>query len=170
MPRSQSMTCGLPPSRIYSAASSSSSIVALGPRFKQDRPIDLADRFEQPIVLHIAGADLQHVGILGDQFAHPRWPRLRSRRPGRFPRGPWRAFAGLHFQSLKAVRAGPRFEGPAAQRRRPGRLHRLGRGDDLLFAFDRTGPAITPMCCRPTVKLPARTMVGSGLTSRLATL
>ena len=67
MPRSQSITLGLPSLRMYSAASSSSSIVALGPRLSSTGFVDLADRFQQAVVLHVAGADLQHVGVFGDQ-------------------------------------------------------------------------------------------------------
>ena len=74
MPRSQSMTFGLPASRMYSAARSSSSIVALGPRFKQHRLVALADRFQQPVVLHVAGADLQARRHSGPRAPRPRWP------------------------------------------------------------------------------------------------
>ena len=52
---------------MYSAASSSSSIVALGPRLSSTGRVRFADGFEQPVVLHVAGADLQHVGVFGDE-------------------------------------------------------------------------------------------------------
>ena len=52
---------------MYSAASRNSSIVALGPRLSSTGAVRFADRFEQAVVLHVAGADLQHVGIFGDE-------------------------------------------------------------------------------------------------------
>ncbi len=70
MPRSQSATRRLPCDRMYSAAMSSSSMVALRPALQQHRVLALAGRVEQRVVLHVARADLQHVGVAADKRHH----------------------------------------------------------------------------------------------------
>ena len=51
---------------MYSAANRNSLIVAERPRLSRTG-LPLADRLEQDVVLHVARADLQDVGVAGDQ-------------------------------------------------------------------------------------------------------
>ena len=64
MPRSHRTTLGLPAARMYSAAISHSSIVADRPRLSSTGCRLLADRLEQHEVLHVPGADLEHVDVV----------------------------------------------------------------------------------------------------------
>ena len=68
MPRSHIMTSRLPPLSTYSAAESVSSIVAESPRLSSTGLPHLAELLEHHEVLHVARADLQHVGPLGDRL------------------------------------------------------------------------------------------------------
>ena len=68
MPRSHSTTSWLPATTMYSAAISHSSIVADSPRLSSTGMRVLADRAQQCEVLHVARADLQHVGIARDEL------------------------------------------------------------------------------------------------------
>ena len=77
MPRSQSTTSRLPRWAMYSAAISHSSMVAVIPRLSSTGLPALADGLQQPEVRHVAGADLEHVGVLRDDR------RRRGRRPPR---------------------------------------------------------------------------------------
>ena len=51
---------------MYSADISHSSMVALRPRLSITGRPDTPDRGQQREVLHVAGADLEDVGVLGD--------------------------------------------------------------------------------------------------------
>ena len=77
---------------------------------QQRRAMRFAHRLEQPIVLHIAGTDLQHIAVLAHQidifrrndFGHDRQPRLL-------------ASLGEHFEAnfletLETVGTGPWLE------------------------------------------------------------
>ena len=68
MPRSHSITFGLPWATMYSADISSSLMVELRPRFSRTGRPHLPSVFQQREVLHVARADLQDVGVLGDQI------------------------------------------------------------------------------------------------------
>ena len=68
MPRSQRITCRLPSERTYSADISRSLTVALMPALEQDRHPGPAALLEQVEVLHVAGADLEDVGVALDQL------------------------------------------------------------------------------------------------------
>ena len=106
---------------MYSAAISHSSIVAFMPTLEHHRHAGAAGGLQQREVLHVAGADLQHVGVLADQadvlgLDHLRDDRqagLGSRlgedlRP-RFPR-PWKAYG-----EVRGLNAPPRSnDAPAA--------------------------------------------------------
>ena len=87
-----------------------------------------------------------------------------------FVAGRGQQFEAFFFQALEAVGAGARLERAAAEGRRAGLLDRAGRGDDLLFAFDGAGAGDDAEVPPPTVRLPARTTVGSDFVSRLASL
>ena len=117
MPRSQSITFGLPSFRMYSAASSSSSIVALGPRLSSTGSISVADRFQQAIVLHVARADLQHVGISAtSSTSSVATTSVTTARPVS-SRAVASIFSPSSFSPWKAIGAGARLEGSAAEGR-----------------------------------------------------
>ncbi len=71
IPRSQRITCMFPFDRTYSADISRSSTVALIPALEQHGALRLADFRQQVEVLHVPGADLEHVGVLVDQIDLP---------------------------------------------------------------------------------------------------
>ena len=66
MPRSHRITCSLPAASRYSAASSRSSTLAARPRFSSTGLPALPTALQQREILHVAGADLKHVGMFGD--------------------------------------------------------------------------------------------------------
>ena len=145
MPRSHSITCVLPVLRMYSAASRNSSIVADGPRLSSTGMPDLADRFQQRIVLHVAGADLQHVGIVGHQRDVLRGHHLGDDGQAGLLAGLGQQLQPLFLQPLEAVGAGARLERAAAQAGRAGFLDDVGDFEDLLRLSTEQGPAMTPM-------------------------
>ena len=111
----------------------------------------VAHGLQELVVLHVAGADLEHVGILGDHRHMLRGHHLGDdRQAGLAPRG------GEHLEarflvSLEAVGAGAGLERPAPKPGRSSALSLLRQGDDLLFALDRTraGDDGDPACRRP---------------------
>ena len=120
MPRSHSTMSRLPRWAMYSAAISHSSMVAVMPRLSSTGFPARADRLEQPEVGHVAGADLQHVGVLGDDRDVPGVDDLGDhRQPG------GRADVGedlerLDAEALEGVRRRARLERAAAQQRGAG--------------------------------------------------
>ena len=137
VPRSHSTTRRLPSSRMYSAAPKSSSSVAAGPRLSRiGSPVRAAAHSSRD-VLHVARADLEHVGEGRDQ----RDVRLRQRldHDGE-PRPPARfgdQRERLVAQPLEVVRRGARLVGAAAQHRPARVAHGQGRRPDLRLALDR---------------------------------
>ena len=129
-----------------------------------------ADGFEQAVVLHVAGADLQHVGVFGDEVDVFGGDDFGDDRQAGFVAGRGQQLEAFFLEPLEAVGAGARLERAAAEGGGAGLLDRAGRADDLLFALDGAGPAMTPRWPPPTVRLPARTTVGSDFISRLASL
>ena len=110
------------------------------PRFKQHGPSGMRRGFQQRVVLHAARADLQNVGILGDQrnvvlrhdFGHDGQTALFAR-------------ASQHLQAfqakpLKCVRRTARLEGASTQNARSGAAHMVGRGHQLELGLHRAGP------------------------------
>ena len=171
MPRSQSMTFGLPSLRMYSAARRNSSMVALGPRLRSTGFLRFADGFEQAVVLHVAGADLQDVGVFGDERRHLRcaMTSVTIGEAGLFAGG-GEQFQAFFLQALEAVGAGAGLEGAAAEGGGAGGFDRAGRVEDLLFALDRAGAGDDADHAGADLRLPTVTWVGSFFTSRLATL
>ena len=97
----------------------------------------LADGLEQPEVGHVAGADLQHVGVLGDDLDVARVDDLGDdRQPGDLA-DVGEDLQALHAQALEGVRRGARLERAAAQQRGAGGLGHLGRLERLLGCLDR---------------------------------
>ena len=122
---------------MYSAASSSSSSVALGPRFEQRRLALLTHGLKEAVILHVPSADLQHVGIAGDEFHVLGANHLGDDRQSGFIAGGGQDFQPVFLQPLEAVGAGARFERPAAQCRGSRGLHGPGGRQRLLFALHR---------------------------------
>ncbi len=130
----------MPWARTYSAASSHSSIFMLMPRLSRIGLAAAGRLGDEGEILRVARADLQDVGMCRDEFHVALGKHFGDdaevvflRRLGEKPQ----AFLG---QALKFVGRGAGLVGAAAQEGRALRLHRLGRGHELLFAFDRAGP------------------------------
>ena len=128
MPRSQSITWGLPALRTYSAASNSSSSVALGPRFNKTGLPSAPTDLQEPIVLHVAGADLQDVGIAGHEFHVALRHDLGHHGQAGLGTGGGEDLQAVFLETLEAVRTGAGLERAAAEGRRPGGLHGPGGG------------------------------------------
>ena len=98
------------------------------PALQQCRFTRVAHGLEQLVVLHVAGTDLEHVGVLGDHGDMLRSHDLGDNRQSGFgPRG------GQHLQpqllvALKAVGAGPGLERAAPQTGRAEILELRGPG------------------------------------------
>ena len=100
MPRSQSITASLPSLRTYSAAISSSSSVLDSPRLISTGQPRAADLGQQRVVLHVARADLDHVGDLEHRLEVARVHQLGDdRQPG--------LLLGLGEQPQALLRRGP---------------------------------------------------------------
>ena len=134
---------GLPRSRMYSAASRNSSIGRADAALQQDRLARLAHGLEQRVVLHVARADLQHVGVLGDHRDVLGGHHLGDdRQAGLGARG------GEHLQALllvplEAVGAGARLERTAAKAGRARSLSCLARATICSSLSTEHGPAMT---------------------------
>ena len=84
----------LPSLRMYSAAISSSSSVADSPRLSSTGTPGAADLGQQRVVLHVARADLDHVGDLEHRLEVARVHQLGDDRQARLAPSPRRAAAG----------------------------------------------------------------------------
>ncbi len=105
---------------------------------QQDRPADFTHGRQQREVLHVAGADLEHVRVLGDEFDLPRVHDFGDhRQPGR----------GAHFREefkrlepepAKRVRRRARLERATAQQGGAGPSHTVGAFEEHRAPLDRT--------------------------------
>ena len=107
---------------------------------EQHRLAQTTDCLEQRVVLHVAGADLDAVPVLGHEFC----PRLvhcfgHDGKPG-FLASKGEQLESRFSQTLKRVRRTARLEGAAAKGCRPRRSHRVRRRQNLLLRLDRAGP------------------------------
>ena len=100
------------------------------------RRMHLADFFEQLEVLHVARTDLDHVGILRDQFDVVDVHDLRHDLEPRLVRRLAQHLQPLFRQSLEIIGRSARLEGTAAQELGAVLLHALGRFHELLHALD----------------------------------
>ncbi len=103
------------------------------------RPGDPADRGEQRVVLHVAGADLEDVGVLGHDVDLVGLHHLGDDRQAGPLAGLREVAQRLDAEALERVRARARLEGAAAQDRRAGRLDPVGRLEELVAALHGTG-------------------------------
>ena len=97
----------------------------------------LADRLQQPEVRHVAGADLQHVGVLGDDVDVAGVDDLGDDRQAGHLAHVGEDLEALLAQALEGVRRGPRLVGAAAEQRGARGLGHLGRLEGLLGGLDR---------------------------------
>jgi hypothetical protein len=79
MPRSQRTTCELPELTMYSAAREELLDRRHEAALEEDGLADAAERLEELGVVHVAGADLQHVGVGGDRLEARDVEDLRDR-------------------------------------------------------------------------------------------
>src|ERR1017187_5066163 len=103
---------------------------------EQDRLPDLADRLEQRVVLHVARADLDAVGDLGDKMRSLVVHRFRDDGEARFALGERKQLESLASESLEGVGRAARLERTAAEGDRTGSLHRARGFQDLLLGLD----------------------------------
>ena len=112
--------------------------MALGPRFSRHGRVRFADGFEQLVVLHVAGADLEDVGVFGDELDVLGGHDLGDDGQAGLVAAA-ASISGLFLEALEAVGAGARLEGAAAEAGGAGLLRRRRRCEDLLFALDGAG-------------------------------
>ena len=145
IPRSQRITRSFPSFATYSAAMSSSSTVADGAALEQHRLRHAADLGEEVEVLHVARADLDHVGDLeppprrraGSISSVTIGSPVSSRASARISRP-------FEPEALERVRRRARLERAAAQHRRAGRGDGAGRLERLLARLDGARPGDQP--------------------------
>src|SRR5581483_7319882 len=106
---------------------------------EQDRLARLADLLEQVKVLHVAGADLEHVGIALDQRHLARVHDLGHHRHTVAAADVAQDLQALLAQALEAVGAGARLERAAAQDVGAGLLDVAGDLVEDLVALDGAG-------------------------------
>ncbi len=95
---------------------------------------------QELVVLHVAGADLQDVGVLGDHRDVFGRHDLGDDRQTRLLPGHGQHLQARFLMALEAVRAGSGLERPASEARRAPDLELLREAHDLLLALDRARP------------------------------
>ena len=162
IPRSHSITASLPSLRMYSAAISSSSSVLESPRLSSTGQPRAPDLRQQRVVLHVAGADLDHVGDLEHlleiaqvhQLGHDRQPSLLL--------GLLQQPQTLLTEALERVRRGAGLVGAAAEHRGAGVARPRARSSASARAIRPcTGPAMIAKCSPPSLRPPISSTVRS---------
>ena len=128
---------------------------------------DPSDVAQERVVLHVPGADLEDVGVLGDDVDLVRLHHLGDDRQARPLARLGEVAQRLDAEPLEGVRAGPRLERAAAQDRGAGGLDRVGRLEELVAALDRARarPSSSATRRRSTASR-TRMTVSSGWNSR----
>ena len=106
---------------------------------QHDRPRDPPHVPKQRVVLHVAGADLEDVGVFGDDVDLGGLHHLGDDRKPRTIARLRQVAQRLDAQTLERVRARPRLEGAASEDRRPGGRDGVGRLEQLVTVLDRAG-------------------------------
>ena len=140
MPRSHSSTFGLPSLRMYSAAISSSSSVADSPRLSSTGHARAAGLGQQRVVLHVARAELDHVGDLDDRLDVAGVHQLGDDRQAGLRLRLGEQAQPLLPEALEAVGRGARLVGAAAEQARAAGRHEPGRGQRLVARLDGARP------------------------------
>ena len=104
---------------------------------EHDRPGDPPDVAQQRVVLHVPGADLEDVGVLGDDVDLVRLHHLGDDRQTGPLAGLGEVAQALDAQALERVGRGPRLERATAQDRGAGGRDRVGGLEQLVAALDR---------------------------------
>ena len=140
------------------------------PALEQHRLVDPPDLRQEQEVLHVAGADLDHVGDLDHLLDVPWVDELGDDREAGLLPGLAQHLEGVEPQSLERVRRGARLERAAAEHRRTGGGDRPGRLERLLPVLDRARAG--DQAEERVADLPPRTSitVGSGTSSRATSL
>ena len=107
---------------------------------EQHRQARAADLAQQRVVLHVAGAELDHVGDLGDRLDVARVHQLGDDRQPGLGLGLGEQAQALLPEALEGVRARARLVGAAAEEARAARGDRARRGHDLVARLDRARP------------------------------
>ena len=138
---------------------------------EHDRPRDPPDRRQQRVVLHVPRADLEDVGVLGDDVDLARLHDLGDDRQA----GPLARLGEvaerLDAEPLEAVRTGPRLERAAAEDRRarpPSTASAVSNSWSRLST--EHGPAIIVREPSPMTASRTRMTVSSGWNSREVSL
>ena len=107
---------------------------------EEHRPPGPPELGEERVVVHVAGADLDHVGHPehGVELAHV--GELGDHRQAGLRPGLTQDNEAGPPQALEAARAGARLEGAATQHRGAGGGHAFGRGERLLAGLDGAWP------------------------------
>ncbi|MBA7666498.1 hypothetical protein ES703_74579 [subsurface metagenome] len=95
----------------------------------------LAKFFQEREVLHVAGSDLQYVGVFGDQPYVLDVDDLGDDRNAKIRLDLSQHLQSVPFQPLEAEGRGARLEGTAPDHRSPEFLYRLGRLHKLLLTL-----------------------------------
>ncbi len=107
--------------------------------FEQDGAAAFSEGFEERVVLHIAGADLEHVGIGGDEVDVGFREDFGDDGEAGALAGKGEEAEAFFAEALELVRGGAGFEGAAAQEGRAAGGNRIGGAEDLVFGFDAAG-------------------------------
>ena len=124
---------------MYSAAINSSLIVADRPRLRSTGRRTRPELGEQGEVLHVARADLQHVGVLGDEIDLPRVHHLGHHRQSRFGANVGQESKRVAAKPLERVGRRARLEGAATEHRRTRIAYGMGRLGEHFAILHRTG-------------------------------
>ena len=108
--------------------------------FEHHRPGDSPDGRQQRVVLHVARADLEDVGVLGDDVDLVRLHHLGDHRQAGLLARLLEVAQRFDAQPLEGIRARARLERPTAQDRRALGRDGLRRLEELVAALDRTRP------------------------------
>ena len=100
----------------------------------------LSHRFEQIEILHVAGADLDHIHFRHEPVQHRHGHDFANDRQAGDGPGELQQLQPFFLEALETVRRAAGFERAAPQESRAGRLDFPGDFHDLLLAFHRTGP------------------------------
>ena len=147
-------------------------MVAEGPRFRSTGLRTCAELLQEREVLHVAGADLEHVGVVGDHRQRLGVHHLGHDLEAGLLAGEGEELQPLLGQPLELVGARARLEGAAAEeaRARPPSPRGRPRGS-APATRPSTGPAMTAMLAARRAATPPTSMtVSSSFTSRETSL
>src|ERR671932_2144941 len=103
-----------------------------------------ADAFQKGEVRHVAGPDLEYLGVLHDELYIARIEDFGDGFKPEFSRDFGEYLQALLAQTLEGVRGGTGLEGPAADVLVAGLLHGPGRGGELFVTLDGAGAGDDP--------------------------